>query len=300
VTSGPREPERSEARGVAWAALAAALWSTAGVLQAQLTGSPATQLAGRSLFGFVTLMLIAWWYEPRFWQAATGLPSLTVSVLSAIASGAFLLALNLTATANVLLMFATGPIVAALLAGPLLGEKVKVGTLASTLVALAGVALMIGAPGGGSLVGDGLALVSTFSFAATLIACRRHPDVPLVAGLGVGQLLILLGSIPFADGVGLDRAQVGWLALFGIGQLALGQLFFLRAAPLIPAAKLATVALLEIVLGPVWVWLAGVETPTVATLLGGALILVAVAAQVLARPLAAGRRDRLRAQSQNG
>lgn len=300
MTSGPRAPEHSEARGVAWAALAAALWSTAGVLQAQLRVSPATQLAGRSVFGFVTLMLIAWCYEPRFWRAAAGLPSLTVSVLTAIASGTFLLALNLTATANVLLMFATGPILAALLAGPLLGERVKVGTVASTLVALVGVALMIGAPGGGSLVGDGLALVSTISFAATLIACRRHPDVPLVAGLGLGQLLILLGSIPFADGAGLDPAQVGWLALFGIGQLALGQLFFLRATPLIPAARLATVALLEIVLGPVWVWLAGVEHPTVATLVGGALILLAVATQTLAGPLAAGRRARLSPRGQIG
>lgn len=290
---GPREPRHSEARGVAWAALAAALWSTAGVLQAQLTVSPVTQLAGRSAFALATLSLIAWRYEPGFWRTATGVPSLTVSVLTAIASGSFLAALNLTPAANVLLIFATGPIVAALLAGPLLGERPTLATLASTPVALAGVVLMIGRPGGGSLVGDGLALLSTVSFAATLVGCRRYPDVPLVAGLGGGQLLILLGSIPFADGAGFDLGQVGWLALFGIGQLALGQLFFLRATRLVPAAKLASIALLEIVLGPVWVWLAGAEHPTVEILVGGALILAAVAVQTLAGPLAAGRRTRL-------
>lgn len=289
-----------EGRGVAWAALAAALWSAAGILQAQLTVSPATQVAGRSLFGLATLLLLARRYEPGFWRVAISTPSLTVSALSAIASGSFLVALNLTATANVLLIFATGPIVASLLAGPLLGEKVRVTTLASTLVALAGVAMMIGSPASGSVVGDGLAFVSTVAFALTVIACRRHRDVPMLGGLGVGQLLILLGSIPFANGAGLDLAQVGWLALFGCGQLALGQVFFLHATRLIPAAKLASVSLLEIVLGPVWVWLAGVETPTVATLLGGALILVAVAAQVFVQPLAIGRRSRLRAQGENG
>jgi drug/metabolite transporter (DMT)-like permease len=294
VTKGPdlRESEYSEMRGVALAAIAAALWSTAGVLQAQLTLSPATQLAGRSLFGLVTLALIAWRYERRSWRTAAALPSLTVSVLTAFASGSFLVALNLTATANVLLIFATGPIVAAVLAGSLLGERVTVATFGSTLVALAGAVLMIGSPSGGSLVGDGLALLSTVSFAATLIACRRHPEVPLVAGLAGGQLLILLGSLPLADRAGIDPGQVGWLALFGIGQLALGQLLFLEATPLIPAAKLASVALLEIVLGPVWVWLAGAEQPTVPVLAGGALILVAVAGQTLAGPLAAGRRAR--------
>ncbi|MBS1882989.1 MAG: DMT family transporter [Actinobacteria bacterium] len=300
MTGGAPEPDHSEARGVGWAVLAAGFWSTAGILQAQLTVSPTTQLAGRSLFGFVTLMLIAWWYEPRFWRAAIGLPSLTVSVLTAIASGSFLVALNLAATANVLLIFATGPIVAALLAGPLLGERVGVGTLASTLLALAGVAMMIGTPAGGSYVGDGLALLSTVSFAATLIACRRHPDVPMIAGLGVGQLLILLGSFPFAGGAGLDRGQVGWLVLFGVGQLALGQLFFLRATRLVPATKLASVILLEIVLGPVWVWLAGAERPTFGVLLGGALIILAVAGQTLAGPLVARSRARLGARPEIG
>lgn len=282
--------ERAEARGVALAAVAALLWSTAGILQAQLKVSAATQLAGRSLFGFATLMLIAMRYEPRSWWAAFDRPAMIVSVLTAIASGAFLAALNLTATANVLLIFATGPIAAALLAGPLLGERPRLGTLFSTLVALAGVALMLGAPGGGSVVGDALALVSTVAFAATLVACRRHPDVPLVAALAGGQLLILIGSLPWADRAGIDPGQVGWLALFGAGQLALGQLFFLRATPLIPAAKLATVVLLEIVLGPIWVWIAGVEEPTVATVGGGVLIVLAVAGQTLAVPFGPRRR----------
>lgn len=102
----------------------------------------------------------------------------------------------------------------------------------------------------------------------------------MLGGLGLGQLLILVVSIPFAGGGGLDLGQVGWLILFGCGQLALGQLFFLQATRMIPAAKLAAVSLLEIVLGPIWVWLAGVEEPTLATLLGGALILAAVAVQV--------------------
>lgn len=270
----------TEIRGLGLAALAAALWSTAGILQAQLTVSLGTQVAGRSLFAFATLFLLALRYEPGFWRAGFGLPSLAASVLSAVASGSFLVALNLTATANVLLIFATGPIAASLLAGPLLGERVKATTLGATVVALAGVAMMIGGPHGNSFAGDGLALLSTLSFALTIVVCRRHRDVPMLGGLGLGQLLILVVSIPFAGGGGLDLGQVGWLILFGCGQLALGQLFFLQATRMIPAAKLAAVSLLEIVLGPIWVWLAGVEEPTLATLLGGALILAAVAVQV--------------------
>lgn len=55
-------------------------------------------------------------------------------------------------------------------------------------------------------------------------------------------------------------------------------------ARLIPAAEVALITLLEIVLGPLWVWLAFSERPSTATLLGGAIVMAAVALQARGDP----------------
>ena len=77
------------------------------------------------------------------------------------------------------------------------------------------------------------------------------------------------------------------LALFGIGQLGVGLLLFTRGARLIPVAEASLIAVLESVLGPVWVWLVVGERPGVFSLAGGAVILSALVAHTaadLARP----------------
>jgi drug/metabolite transporter (DMT)-like permease len=50
-------------------------------------------------------------------------------------------------------------------------------------------------------------------------------------------------------------------------------------ARLISAAEVALITLLEVVLGPLWVWFAYSERPSTATLVGGAVVVVAVALQ---------------------
>ena len=66
------------------------------------------------------------------------------------------------------------------------------------------------------------------------------------------------------------------LALFGAAQLGLGLVLFTAGARLIPVAEASLIAVLESVLGPVWVWLALGETPAPAALVGGAIILAAL------------------------
>jgi drug/metabolite transporter (DMT)-like permease len=77
------------------------------------------------------------------------------------------------------------------------------------------------------------------------------------------------------------------LAALGAGQIGLGLAFLTVGARLIPAAQVALITLLEVVLGPLWVWLAVDEKPTTATLLGGAIVVVAVVIQAVGAPRAA-------------
>jgi len=68
-------------------------------------------------------------------------------------------------------------------------------------------------------------------------------------------------------------------ATLGVGQIGLGLVFLTIGARLIPAAQVALITLLEVVLGPLWVWLAIDERPSTATLVGGAVVVAAVIIQ---------------------
>ena len=69
------------------------------------------------------------------------------------------------------------------------------------------------------------------------------------------------------------------LVSLGVGQIGLGFVFLTIGGRLIPAAEVALITLLEVVLGPLWVWLVLSERPGVATLVGGVVVLAAVAIQ---------------------
>jgi drug/metabolite transporter (DMT)-like permease len=279
-------------RGQVYAVLAGLTWSSAGILQVQLTVGVGTQLAGRSLFACLALLaLVAWSGRNGGLRAslrALGRPGLAVAFFTAVTSAAFIAAFSYTSVANVLFFQATCPIIAALLGVRFLGERLRGATFVAMALSLLGVLLMVGGPGGGSAFGDALAFVSTASFAIVVVLCRRRPEVSMVPALCLAQLFVLAATLPFFEATGLDAGQVGWLFLLGAGQLALGQVFFVAAARRMPAAEGALIVLLEIVLGPLWVWLAGYQPISTTTLIGGAVILAAVVIQVRNQPPAPG------------
>ena len=67
-----------------------------------------------------------------------------------------------------------------------------------------------------------------------------------------------------------------WLFAFGALNLGLGLACFATGARLIPAAFAALLGTFETLLGPVWVWLVHGEMPSARTIVGGAVIFVAL------------------------
>ncbi|MDX6482691.1 MAG: hypothetical protein QOH02_361 [Gaiellaceae bacterium] len=216
---------------------------------------------------------------------AIGGAGLAVAALMAVSSGAFIIALNYAPVANVLFMQALAPILAAAL-GTLLGEPVPARTWTAMTIALAGVALMVGGPGGHPhVLGEGMALLMSIAFAGTLVITRRRRDVSMAPATCLSQVAVLFAAAPFAHPAGgVGSRDLLLLAALGIGQIGLGLIFLTIGARLIPAAEVALITLLEIVLGPLWVWLVQSEQPSAATLAGGAIVLGAVALQARAGP----------------
>jgi drug/metabolite transporter (DMT)-like permease len=271
-------------RGRAFVALAALAWSTAGVLQRALTVGTPTQLAGRAFFTVTGLLLyiaVAERGHPVRGFRAIGRDGLGIAALMAISSASFITALNHTTVANVLFMQALAPIIAAALAAIVLGEAVTRRTALSMALAIVGVAAMVGGPGKPNGLGGGLAFLMCLSFAATLVLARRGRDVSMAPATCLSQAIILLAFSPFGQPSAIGGQDLLLLCLLGFGQMGLGLIFLTIGARLIPAAEVALISLLEIVLGPLWVWVARSEQPGTGTIVGGSIVLAAVLIQSL-------------------
>jgi drug/metabolite transporter (DMT)-like permease len=298
IASGVRLDDERR-RGQVATAMAAVAWSTAGILQRELSLDLPTQLAGRAAFAGVALLgFVALVYRGRVVAPfrTMGWAGLAVAVCMAIASGGFIVALNHTTVAHVLFTQAASPMVAALLARIAYGERTSPATTVAMVVSLAGVAVMIGDPRGGAWLGDGASIVMALAFAVAIVITRHRRDVSMAPAVCLAQLLNVLAFAPFASVGQIGPQDALLLAAIGFGQMGLGMALFTVGARLIPAAEAALITLLEVVLAPIWVWIGVGETPGRATLLGGAIVVVAVAGQAVVDARAQPRGEPARAR----
>jgi drug/metabolite transporter (DMT)-like permease len=294
ATADLLEEHRAQRRGQLYVALAALAWSSAGVLQRGLSVDAATQVAARAFFaGLALAAWVAFSERGRVVQAcrAVGLAGIGFAVAIASASASFIVALNHTSVAHVLFIQAMAPVLAALLAWLVLGEAISARTAVAMVVALAGVGVMIGGPGEGGGVGDLLSLLMAFSFAVSIVFSRRRRDVSMLPATCLAQILLVVVFLPFAAPASIPGDDVPALVALGAGQIGLGLAFLTVGARLIPAAQIALITLLEVVLGPIWVWLAVSERPSTATLIGGVIVIVAVVIQASDTPRRPGHGD---------
>jgi drug/metabolite transporter (DMT)-like permease len=272
--------------GIALVVAAAVAWSTAPFFTRLLHLDSWTILFWRGLFGggMIAAVLVLMQGRAGLRDLATiGKNGWLVASLSTLAMVCFIPALQLTSVSNVAIIIATGPFVAAALAWIWLGEATRSRTLLASLVALCGVAIIVGnARAGSDILGIGLACLMTLAIAAMTVAVRRHRNTPMVAAAALSNVLGSLVSIPFADGIaGVTGTDVLVLAMFGFFQVALGLTLFVLGSRLLPSGRASLIATLETPLMPFWIWLAFEEVPTLRALLGGALVMGAVVADII-------------------
>jgi drug/metabolite transporter (DMT)-like permease len=274
-------------RGQIYVALAAVAWSTAGVLQRQLTLDTSTQVFGRAAFAGAALLgyvaIVERGQVLRGFKSVGG-AGIAVALCVAIASGCFIGALNHASVARVLFILAVAPVLAALLAWATLGEPISRRTALAMVLALSGVAVMLGAPGEASLTGDGLALVAALAFSVMIVITRWRHEVSMAPATCLSQAILVAAFLPFARPGEISGDDLAWLAALGIGQIGLGFALLTVGARLIPAAQVGLITLLEVVLGPVWVWLALDERPGTLTLVGGTIVIAAIVLQTRETP----------------
>lgn len=283
-------PVESYGRGIVLVTAAGLLWSSGGLLFRWIDGASEWQIvAWRTFFlGLSALLYLIWRYRGDTWHAIrrVGWWGLIGGFGLAVANSAFMFALSFSYVANTLLILGAAPFLAALLAWFLLRERVRRATLFSMVIVIAGIAVMVsGGLGTERVLGDIIALVAVVGFALFSVCLRggRHGDMMptvFVAGLMstvVASTIVLVSG----DTLWISGHDIGIGFLMGFAQVFLGMMLYVAGSRHLPAAELALLSLTEVIVGPIWVWLAIGEVPVVHTFYGGALVLVAVVINAL-------------------
>ena len=204
-------------------------------------------------------------------------PIALASLLMAGSNIAFVAAITRTSVANTLLILATVPMFGALFGRIILHERVAPRTIVAMVVAFAGVVLIVGAPGSGDVTGDLIAVAAAACLGMNIVVVRRAGSAIIVPTLAFGGTLAAIATIPFAEPWQVGLRDLAILAYLGLIQLPLALGLFYAGARYLPPAEVGLMALIETVLGPLWVWLGIGERPGALTLAGGALVIAAIA-----------------------
>lgn len=280
MTSSPIPHPGNRVIGIAFVAISAVLWSTAGLFVRMADLDAWTVLGWRSLFSALFLFLIFAFRGGRHGAAVAATanaPGVFLVVSSIAATICYVFSLKLTTVANVMTVYATLPFVTAGIAFIWVGERAGGRLLIASAVALAGIVLMAGsATAPRDILGNLAAFGMTAGFGLQLVCVKRHPnlDMTLVAAVAAGLCAALCWPLMAAATPSLGKIVI--LAAFGILTTGLGYLLALDGGRRIGSGEAGFISMLDVVLGPLWVWLAFAENPGQPVLVGGALVLAAV------------------------
>jgi drug/metabolite transporter (DMT)-like permease len=270
----------TEALGVLLVTASAFAFSTAGLFSGLVHADTSTMLFWRGIFGGLFIGAYVCWHERggtlRAFRAV-GRAGMVAASCSTLATICFLQALRHTTVADVAVVFAATPFMAAAIAWLWLRERPRKTTLAASLAALLGVLFMFDASlEPRQLAGNLLALAMSILIATMMVVIRHNRQVSMLPASCLSAFGCSVLVAPFAAPFSVSGIDWLWLVLFGTTQFGLGLLLLTIGSRLISAPQGALISNLELPLGPFWVWLAFGQMASRSTLIGGAVVMLAV------------------------
>lgn len=209
---------------------------------------------------------------------AIGEAGMLVAVLFGIQTVLFIVSITNTEVANTLVAVSAAPMFAAIYQRVFFGQPIGRRLLAVIAVAMLGIAIMMsGSLGRGNLWGDLAGLGAAAGLGGSFVVIGRNRNRTMVPAMGLGGLVAALLAVPLASPLAATASDFRYLAISGLVVLPLGFGLLAVASRYIPGAEVALITLLEAVLGPLWVWQVVGEVPAPAAVVGGSLVIGALA-----------------------
>ncbi len=289
------------AQGVGFVLLATLGWSLSGLFvrfMPDLNGWQINCWRGYWMAAALACYLV-WTYGsdlPALIRAIPASAFWSSALCFAVGTTFYVSSLTLTSTATVSVIGATSPLVTGLLSPWITGERPGVIRWIAALIALSG-ALVIGWSGfeSGQIFGIILSFGVPITFAIQTLLLRRYRHLDMMPAIGFGGFLAFLGAgfaplignlfgltaVPMPSGFSVTLRDMFLLFLMGPIQLSIPLVFYARGARNVAAVTLAILSMLDAILNPLWPWLFVNEVPGRASIIGGSIILGAVALGVL-------------------
>lgn len=257
--------------------------SFAGLLVRSIEGADSWQINFyRALSHIMAIMLILiLQYRGKTISRIRGVgrPGLLGGLMLAVAGIAYLQSITNTTVANTLFMLSAIPFFTALFAWLIMHERLRRETLITMLVAAVGVVVILADGFGiGSAYGNLMGLLAALCFSGFAVIVRKYRDVDMLPSVVVSSVIILLVSLAarYNDLV-ISPKDMVLCFIWGAILAGFANWVFIIASRYLIAAEVTLFMMLEFSLGPIWVWMFVGEIPTGMTVLGGAMVICAVA-----------------------
>jgi DME family drug/metabolite transporter len=212
-----------------------------------------------------------------------GLSGLIGGTCLGIANITFVFSITTTTAAVTMMMLGAMPFIAALLAYIFLKEKISKSTLIAMIIAAAGIILIsFDSKETGKLFGLINGLISSSAFAGFTVSLRWRKKVPKLTTISLGGIIAasisLLVLFFYDSNILISLKNTSLSALHGF-LVCSALIIYSSKAKYLPAADLTLLSLTEVLGGVFWVWLPllGInEIPSINTLIGGMIIIIAI------------------------
>ena len=252
-----------------------------GLLVRLVEADPWTLLFWRGLLAAIGLTLgLSLIYRRDTWRLfrQMGWAGVLTGVIFGFGTCAFIMGMTHTSVANTLFIVSTSPLFAALIAWLVLREPVAPRTWGAIAVTIFGIGVIVsGNLEWGSMLGNLAALAAAMTLAANFCTMRHYQTRNMVPAMGIGGLVAALIALPLAAPLTVGGSDLWALGVMGLVMIPVSFGLLFVGPRYLPAPEVGLMMLLEAVLGPLWVWLIIGENPGLAAIIGGAIVLGALA-----------------------
>ena len=235
----------------------------------------------RGAIPFVVVLIgLILFYRKNFFNALfkIGLAGIFYVISFSICNITFIISIQNTNVANTLIMVAMAPMLSAILAAIFLKEPTNKETWVAIFVTFFSVTFIFyDSIQIGNIVGDLFGFVTALGLAINANLARFAKDRDLVPSAVIGKLVVAIFAFFFVENFDLVAADKIIVPLMCIMCVAIPFVLVTIAPRYISAPEVNLFFLLEVILGPIWVWLIIKEQPSVQTIIGGIVIIITIA-----------------------
>jgi drug/metabolite transporter (DMT)-like permease len=263
-------------RAIIFLAIAATLWSTAGLFIKWIPTNPIALSGMRSGIAFVVILM--YWFA----RYKTRLPRPSKAVIFGAVNYAVLVMLfvsanKLTTSANAILLQFTAPVWILLIGRFFYKEKVHSRDILTVIIVFFGMSLFfVGKLEIGGMVGNVLAVISGICMGIMIVnlnKLKNHNPIEIIIW---GNLIMFIIGMPFLGGVSLNSKAIAGILALGIFQLGISYVFYTAGIQDVTPLEGILIPVIEPLLNPIWVLVFMDEKPTVFSVIGGLVVMVAV------------------------